>query len=319
MKRLRLQHWMLVCLVMVLTACGNQQEELRDKNIQVAKHKVEALGQQLSTGQVRNANILKQYGMMLSQQKPDYASLAEVMVQDATTQGPMYQSLVRRLDNATSSPQNFVSIEEQIDELENIASAADPVLFSDALSDPINVLADVSDGKLARVNSVSKEASIQANGAEDFGAGSQLVGNPSYGQWQTNSSGMSFWAWYGMYSMFSNLTRPVYYDSWSRGRDYSYYNDYGRSRYTSPSQYRQQEQQVARTKKTFGNNKSSFKSPYAKNRTGSTNVSSASRKAQSATSFASRSSYAKKSSSSNRSSSFRTNRNTSSRSPSRGK
>ena len=65
------------------------------------------------------------------------------------------------------------------------------------LTDPINTLADMSDGKLGRVEAMSKEAEMQANGTEESGPGSQLVGNPHYGQWQNNSSGQSVWAWYG--------------------------------------------------------------------------------------------------------------------------
>ena len=71
----------------------------------------------------------------------------------------------------------------------------------------------------------------------DMGVGSQLIGNPQHGQW-LQVPFMSFWEWYGMYSPFSNMFRgPVYYDRWSSHRGYSYYSDYGRSRYTVP--YRQ--------------------------------------------------------------------------------
>ncbi len=333
-------------LILLLSGCSDRLAEEIDANSRVAKVRMATLASKLDAGQIRNATLLKQYALLLKKQKPDYAPLIDELAKDATTQGPMYKGLQSRLNNATNSPDNFVSREEQLDELKNIVEAAGPDLFNDALSDPVNVLADMSDGKLARVNAVSKAASMQANGAQDFGDGSQLVGNPNYGQWKQDSNGMSFWEWYGMYALFSNLTRPVMYDSWSRNRDYSYYSDYGRSRYTSPKQYKTQEQQVTRSKKQFGNTNSKFSSPYAKNRTGSSQVSSASQKAKASSQFASRSSYATKStststnstktststSSSSRSnsantntrsnstsSSFRTNRNTSSRSPRRGK
>ncbi|MCE0557940.1 MULTISPECIES: hypothetical protein [unclassified Motilimonas] len=315
--------FLLFWLVLFISGCSDKLAEAIDANTRVAKLRLNTLASELDAGQVRNATLLKQYAVLLKQQKPDYGPLIDELAKDATTAGPMFTGLQKRLKQAVDSPQNFVSKEEQLAELENIIEAANPDLFSDALSDPINVLADMSDGKLARVNAVSKQSSLQANGAQDFGDGSQLVGNPNYGQWSQNSNGVSFWEWYGMYALFSNLTRPVLYDSWSRGRDYSYYNDYGRSRYTSPKQYKAQEQQVARTAKKFGNNNSKFSSPYAKSRTGSSQVSSASQKAKATTGFASRSSYSnaksKSSSTTSNSSSFRTNRNTSSRSPSRGK
>ncbi|MFY0672893.1 MAG: DUF4178 domain-containing protein [Bacteroidia bacterium] len=64
---------------------------------------------------------------------------------------------------------------------------------------------------------------------------SSYVGNPRYGEWKTNSSGQSFWSFYGKYmfmsSMFDLIARPAY-----RG----YYNDYygsyyGRRAYYGPS------------------------------------------------------------------------------------
>ncbi|WP_432757996.1 hypothetical protein [Motilimonas eburnea] len=314
--------FLFLCLVLLLSGCSDKVAEAIDANSRVAKLRMDTLASELESGQIRNATLLKQYALLLKQQKPDYGPLIDELAKDATRQGPLYQGLQKRLDDALHSPEKYVSSEERLIELENIVEAANPDLFNDALSDPVNVLADMSDGKLARVNAVSKAASMQANGAQDFGDGSQLVGNPNYGQWSQNSNGVSFWEWYGMYALFSNLSRPVMYDSWSRNRDYSYYNDYGRSRYTSPTQYKSQEQQVARSKKQFGNNNSKFTSPYAKSRTGSSQVSSASQKAKASSQFASRSSYATKSKSTrsnSTNSSFRTNRNTSSRSPRRGK
>jgi hypothetical protein len=49
------------------------------------------------------------------------------------------------------------------------------------------------------------------------------VGNKSYGSWQTNSSGNSFWAFYGQYAFMSSMfgmmnNRPIYQSSY---RDYN--------------------------------------------------------------------------------------------------
>ena len=74
--------------------------------------------------------------------------------------------------------------------------------------------------------------------------------------------------------MFSNLTRgPIGYDRWSSRRNYSYYNDVGRYRYTSPKQARAQTQTYERTKKQYSSQGKRFDSPYAKSRTGSTSLS----------------------------------------------
>ncbi len=260
-------------LILTLTGCGDDRPEKIAKFQQLAQERVTNLGTMLDNGEIRNANLLKQYANILEGQKSDLTPLLQELAKDGSSQGPMYLSLKRRLGELSDSS-NFVDLDQQLDEAENIYQAADPSLFNDMLSDPVNVIADMSEGALARVNSISREADILANAGEDFGAGSQLVGNPAYGSWQTGSNGMSFWAWYGMYSMFSNLFhRPIYYDRWSSGRNYSYYNDVGRYRYTSPKQARAQNQTFERTKKQFNNQGKQFSSPYAKSRTGASGLS----------------------------------------------
>jgi hypothetical protein len=63
------------------------------------------------------------------------------------------------------------------------------------------------------------------------------MGNPSYGQWQSNSSGGSFWEWYGKYAMFSHVldrfSGPTRYNTWNRYREPSYYDSVGRDVYGS--------------------------------------------------------------------------------------
>jgi hypothetical protein len=306
------------CFSLLLGACGDERQDLIDSNVKSADYLIENLGQSLDNNNIRNAMLLVQYAELLTKDKPELEPLLAQLSRDATRDGPTYQGLVQRLKTVREQPQVIGDIEAQLYETETLIEASDPALFNDALSDPLNVIADMSDGKLARVNAISKQQSLQANGAEDNGAGSQLVGNPGYGQWQTNSSGMSFWHWYGMYSMFSAITNPVRYDSWSSRRDYSYYNDVGRNRYTSPQQTKSQNDLATKTQKQFGN-KNGFKSPYAKSKTGASAMSNSSRQAQKSTPFSGRSSYSKTKASSKAASSFRNSKTTSSRSTSRGK
>lgn len=302
-------------LSFLLIACGDDRPERLQANTTTAEYLTTNLGENLDTKALANAAILSEYARLLGEEKPQLNPLLTQLSRDATRQGPMYQGLQHRLKTLKEQPQVLGDIEAQLFESENLIAASNPALFNDALSDPINVIADLSDGKLARVNAISKQQSLQANAATDNGAGSQLVGNPGYGQWQTNSGGTSFWQWYGMYSMFSALSpNRTRFDSWSSRRDYSYYNDVGRNRYTSPQQVKSQENLAARTKKKFAN-KGGFQSPYAKSKTGASRMSTASRKAQQASSFAGKSNYSKAKSSS----SFRNSKTTTSRGISRGK
>ncbi|GLS83196.1 hypothetical protein [Paraferrimonas haliotis] len=291
---------------LLISGCGDDRPEKISHYQQQSEQRIARLGQMIDKGEIRNAMLLNQYSQVLAQSRPELAPLLSQLQLDATTQGPLFQQLVTRYQELGDSA-NFIDLDEQLAEAYELTLAADPNSYNDLLSDPVNVIADMSNGALARVNSVSKAASMAANGAEDFGAGSQLVGNPAYGSWESGSNGMSFWQWYGMYAMFSNLTNPVRYDRWSRNRDYSYYGDYGRKRYSSPKQVRTQQ-------KTFSRDKN-FGSPYARTKTGSSGLSRSSQVAQqtknrpsSASKF--RSNYAKGSSNGFRNSNKRTTRST---------
>ena len=262
-----------VLMLLSLTACGDDRPEQITQLQQLDSQRLQKLSQQLEAGQIRNAMLLTQYTRILASERPDLQPLMTEMAKDGGNSGPMFSALKQRLQDA-SNIANFPGLDAQLQELKNIYQATDPSQYNDMLSDQVNVVADMSNGKLARVNAVSKETSTVANNAENFGPGSQLVGNPSYGHWVSGSNGTSFWEWYGMYAMFSNLfNRPIYYDNWSRYRDYSYYNDVGRYRYTSPKQATTQDQLYQRTKKSFDSQGKRFDSPYAKSRTGSTALS----------------------------------------------
>ena len=302
-----------------LSACSDPIKEKITQQLPITEQRVADLGKALDNGNVKNAKLISMYGNVLIRMKPDLAPIIKELMKDAGRQGPMYKSLVDRINTVKNNPQMFANSEVLYDELMNIYQAADPILFSDALSDPLNVLADMSDGKLARVNALPKDQSLSANKAQDFGTGQQLIGNPSYGNWVTGSNGMSFWAWYGMYSMMGDVfgSRRVYYNDWGRQRNYSYYNDYGRRRYSSPTQLNKQRAVDERTRKSFQRQGKRYTSPYSKNRTGASSISRQSKSAQtSANRFAKRSSN--KSSYANKSS-FRNSRNTTSRSSRRGK
>ncbi len=82
--------------------------------------------------------------------------------------------------------------------------------------------------------------------------GYQYVGNSQYGEWKTDRSGNSFWAFYGQYMfmshMFGMVNRPVYRS------DYSTYNKYRTSNrpfYGSNNQYGTNGSATKQTNKSF--------------------------------------------------------------------
>ena len=235
---------------------------------------VERLGEQLDRGTLRNGALIRQYADKVAAAKPELRDLARVLEREATRQGTLYQGIATRVrDLRTTLPapgaaqQEYAPVAEELDAL---ADAVDPAEFNRALSDPLNVLADLSDGALPRVDATSMSASRNANRASDFGPGSQLVGNPNYGRWRTDSGGNSFWVWYGQFALIRDLLGGprIGYGAWAGGRDYSYYHDYGRRNYTSPAGRQQQRQVESTARRKFASQNRAFRSPYDRRRQG---------------------------------------------------
>jgi len=247
-------------------------------NAQTVDTQISQLGQHIDAGNIANTGILREYAAVVGLLSPDYKAITELLAKDATRDGPIYKSLLARasdtdkeLATATESEQVFTRLNN---EYSAIHEAAKPGNYGMAITDPINVLADMSGGKLARVAALKKQASLQENKADDLGVGSQLVGNPTYGSWQQQSNGSSFWVYYGQYRLFSDVFgrgRSTSYGSWSQRRDYSYYHDRGRNYYTSPSQRSSQQNVQKRARQKFASQGKTFQSPYSKNKAGSLN------------------------------------------------
>jgi hypothetical protein len=273
---------MFAFIAILMLGCASEEERLT-KELNSFHSRVESNLQQLKThieaGRMRNAELLSRYADVLKKQKPDMVPIIEALAADATTKGPMFESLKSRTDMAKQKiPGAVKSIEASRDltrEFNAINTATSVTNYNMALTDPINVLASMSDGKLAKVTDMSKDAAT----SEMTTIGSELVGNPTYGQWQTNSSGDTFWEWYGKYALFSSLfDRPVSYGYWSTHRAPSYYHDVGRDYYSSPKQKQQYQSTEQKVKKKFAAEGKKFKSPYSRPAQASTQTQQAAQK-----------------------------------------
>ncbi len=82
--------------------------------------------------------------------------------------------------------------------------------------------------------------------------GYQYVGDQRYGTWKQDSSGNSFWEFYGKYAFFSHMfgmfSRPIYRSDWGSYRDS---RSQGRPYYGSNRQYGTTGEYTKRTNKTF--------------------------------------------------------------------
>ena len=258
-----------------LTGCGDGGLHTR---VTAAAGRVEAgvarLGADLDRGGLRNAALIKHYAAKVIDTKPELRDLARVLEREATRHGTLYTGLAERakalregLPEPGASRQAYLPVAQELDAL---SAAAEPSEFNRALADPLNVLADLTGGALPRVDATAAGASRRANNAADFGAGSQLVGNPSYGQWRTDSSGGSFWIWYGQFALIRDLLGGprIGYGDWAGRRDYSYYHDYGRRNYTSPGARSRQARVENSAKRKFAAQGRAFRSPYERRRQG---------------------------------------------------
>ncbi|TKB47194.1 hypothetical protein [Thalassotalea mangrovi] len=219
----------------LLGACSDSIEDQINVQLPLTEQKLAELKQALSDGEVENAVLIQQYANKLLTLNPKLEQPVAVLIRNAGSEGQLYKRLYERLQTVSFQSDLFVSEELRYQELLNIYQAADPILFSDALSDPLNVLADLSQGQLQRVNAETKSLTLQKNQAEDFGAAALLIAHPAFGTWQTNSENEVTWQWFNRTKPLSTLLKrsSVDYEEWAKYRDYSFYADIGRSRYSS--------------------------------------------------------------------------------------
>ena len=217
----------LILLLAGLAGCGEDYGLLVQEAHQDATLQVESLRSRIAAGNIRNTVVIQNYARELAKLRPTMAKLAAEFGKEATTEGLAFKALVDRLAKVKLGVDEEKAADQSLDELARITAAADPEIFDDSLIDVVNVLADLSGGKLPRLKiAKSKEA-------PEAGAGSHLVGNPTYGRWSSGSSGL-LWIWFAGYSPYRSMffTRsPYYYNHWYRSRPWSYYNDVGRNYY----------------------------------------------------------------------------------------
>ena len=268
---------LLAASMFVVLGCSSSEERFKarlESNLTQVEDAVDRLGEQIDRGRIKNARMIALYADTVAENKPNLRELTDVLRLEGTRQGTMFQGLKTRVEDAKreveGAGENIQALQNAAQEVQRLSAATDFEEYDQALTDPLNVLADLSDGALPRVDALSQRASSSANAAENLGAGQQLVGNPHYGQWRSNSSGNSFWVWYGQYALFRTLLGgpSIGYGRWAGGRNYSYYHDWGRDNYTSPTARSRQTQVESTARRKFASEGRNFNSPYAKKRQG---------------------------------------------------
>ncbi len=215
----------ILLFVILLQACG--QDARIEQSIIMAGERITALQKSLQASTLRNTRLIGQYADVLEKSRPALKQIIATLRREATPKGQLFQYLQRRYDELVKLQREYGDPELLLAEAASLAEAADPVNYDGQLADVVNTLADMSEGQLPRVAAPPRSA-------EQAVPGSRLIGNPGYGQW-VNQGGTSFWEWYGMYSLFSNLMGGrMSYNRWDRSRPYSYFQDRAIDRYGSP-------------------------------------------------------------------------------------
>ncbi|MDQ6993063.1 MAG: hypothetical protein Q9M31_06270 [Mariprofundus sp.] len=265
MKMYMLTKFILISLLFSLASCSDNADDLRiNDDINQVAMQLDDLTASLNRGVLNNAAILKIYAAKLKVQKPAYGALMDQFAQRATGDNPTISDFEKRFQQAIVAPRDTQSEKKALlISFKTLKAGTDKQMYDDSLLDLINTIADLSDGQLSRVETPRRAAGELP--------ASQLVGNPQYGHWQQESGGQSFWAWYGQYALLSSLLggNRYSYGNWSNHRGWSHYNDYGRSRYSSPTQRRQHDttmQKNERNLKQYGRNSGRTRSSYGSTR-----------------------------------------------------
>lgn len=251
----------LLLSVFVFYYTGNREGDEVKKLVAATEQQLNTLESNLADKKLKNALILTAYAERLKTLKPEFVSLADQLEKDASSTGPGVTALKTRLEKVKTSPSSVGdgSKEALVRELMVLQNAADSNRYNDFLLEDINVIAGLSGGALPVI------APPQGQKTE---VGSQLVGNPTYGQWQQRD-GMSVWEWYGAYSMLRDLVgggRSYFYNDWAGSRNnYGHYQGGDYNSYSAGKGIGKSDaaNDNIRQEKTYGTNQDRRKSSYS--------------------------------------------------------
>ena len=160
---------LIIGLLVTLAGCSSGKSKVEDQLALVNQNLV-GIREALNKGSIRNATIIGRYSALLKTQRPELGPLLSALEKDATPQGPLFQSLEERYKGLKDGSEYYESWTEKLEEATKLTAATQRDAFNDALSDTVNVIADLSEGELARVNAMSRSAEQTLNSAKSYGA-----------------------------------------------------------------------------------------------------------------------------------------------------
>lgn len=194
---------------------------------------------------------------LLNENKSDEAtqSLVKQFKHDTTIKGTVFQKYKSEYDAVKGSPvytkmktkeavkDDLVKLKTLETEVNRLRTTMTAVKYDENFIDYINIVASLS-------NEVDPVVISKSDLNPEAGIGSQMIGNPQYGEWKTDSNGNMFWNFaaaymffdfmsdsrrgyggsYGSYGYHRSSNNYKYnsnnrYDNWNNKRNWSYYND----------------------------------------------------------------------------------------------
>lgn len=228
--------WVILIIIslFVLNGCGgNRYAEEVQASHKTLSNNINNLKFSLAGEELVNAIIARDYADRLARSSPQLANIAQILKKDTTADGAAFQNLLKRSQAVNLNPETEQAYRTATTEVFKLITLSDPIIFNESLIDIVNTLADLSNGSLPRIN-IPKTTS-----ATETPPGSYLVGNSNYGNWQQNSSGSSFWVWYGQYALFRDLLGrggSIGMGRWYNQPRNSYNHDFGRNSYGSTAE-----------------------------------------------------------------------------------
>lgn len=279
----------LTLLFLGLQGCSQERQRF-EQAAQIAKNDIrlaEMRYENLST-HVKTDSMMGKYETTLrmaldtvEQEKgnnPAFQNLKEQFLKDTTEDGVVFKSIKQDYETFKKNPTRNILTNSSVenismdtfnykffDEISRISKVVSTQTFDEHFVDYINILASMS----------PNVSPVVVDSVDDtLPVGNQLVGNPNYGEWQRDSSGNSFWAFYGQYAFFSNLfdndrygysyNRAYRYDRWHKNRNWSFYNDKYVKSYESPVKRRQYSNFSSSMASNYKNRLNTRSSPVSK-------------------------------------------------------
>ena len=160
MSKLPLLILLLVSSLAIVVGCSSGEERYRSglesELTRIVRNHTE-LGEHINRGSVKNAQMIVRYADEVIRIRPELKELINVLRIESTTGATIYRALSGRIRDAKSRLSGAIEQQELLavgTEVGALAEATRLDEYNRVLSDPLNVLADLSQGSLPRINAL---------------------------------------------------------------------------------------------------------------------------------------------------------------------